>query len=199
MEALGPAIAGTEQEAGSKAYYFFQSTKKYDNNLYSFELFDNKKALGAHAGSPHFIELSKKMKGIKANPPQIDLYRLVEGFVSRAETKSSDLIMVANVKVKKGTAQQFIDAMIKVMKDQVVPNEPETLTYVLLQSAKDADQFTVFERYASKDAIKAHGSSAPFIAYVKSIKHIVEDQKLNIYVPSNLGFLQKNNAGKQKL
>lgn len=66
--------------------------------------------------------------------------------------------VVATLKVKEGTEDQFIAAAEKMI-THVKANEPGTLTYLLHRSTQDPTTFVFYEVYTDPAAMGAHSGS----------------------------------------
>ena len=64
--------------------------------------------------------------------------------------------------------QEFKKLVPKVLKD------PGTITYVVHRSIDDPTKFLVYEKYESKDALKAHGATPHFQEFSKAIGPLLD-------------------------
>ncbi len=83
------------------------------------------------------------------------------------------IVICANLKSKPGKDNELIEVM-KALTAAVRSSEPDTLDYLLLRSQKDPLLFTVFEKYRSPEAMKAHLFSPHFQAASKKLALILD-------------------------
>jgi len=69
----------------------------------------------------------------------------------------SKIAMIAKLPVQPGKAEEFLAAFATMF--PVVAEEEGTLVYALHRDAKDENTFWMYELYADRDALTAHGSS----------------------------------------
>lgn len=71
--------------------------------------------------------------------------------------------VVATLKVQAGKEADF-EATFKDLRDKVQSNEDGNLQYDLTRSKADAQTYVIMEKYASQEALEAHGQTEYFKA-----------------------------------
>ncbi len=71
--------------------------------------------------------------------------------------------VIATLKVQEGKEADF-EATFKELRDKVRANEEGNLQYDLTRSKADAQTYVIMEKYASQEALEAHGQTEYFKA-----------------------------------
>jgi quinol monooxygenase YgiN len=88
-------------------------------------------------------------------------------------SRSVVFVVAAKVKAKQGAADTLAD-MFRDMVAWVAGNEPETVSFSCNRSTDDPDLFLFFERYASKQAFRAHAASDRFLELAASMQGLID-------------------------
>jgi quinol monooxygenase YgiN len=70
----------------------------------------------------------------------------------------SKVCVIAKITANEGMRSDMVTAMGSMI-DHVEANEPDTITYILLEDAGDENVVWFYEEYTDEDALAAHGSS----------------------------------------
>jgi quinol monooxygenase YgiN len=70
----------------------------------------------------------------------------------------SKVCVIAKITANEGMRSDMVAAMGSMI-DHVEANEPDTITYILMEDASDENVVWFYEEYADADALAAHGSS----------------------------------------
>ncbi|MCU1645782.1 MAG: antibiotic biosynthesis monooxygenase [Nocardia sp.] len=73
------------------------------------------------------------------------------------------IAVIAEVTVKAGAGAEF-ESVVADLIEQIRANEPGNLTYQLVRSRTDAENYRFFELYSDDAAVEAHGRSDHFRA-----------------------------------
>ncbi|WP_405138010.1 putative quinol monooxygenase [Nocardia sp. NBC_01388] len=73
------------------------------------------------------------------------------------------IAVIAEITVKPGSGPEF-ESVVADLIEQIRANEPGNLTYQLVRSNADADNYRFFELYSDEAAVEAHGRSDHFRA-----------------------------------
>ena len=74
--------------------------------------------------------------------------------------------LTAILRVRPG-AQGIVRAALLALAEVVAASEPETLSYFIMQSSDDPCVFTTYERFADRNAMEKHNSSAALAKFVE--------------------------------
>jgi len=74
--------------------------------------------------------------------------------------------LTAIIRVRPGT-QDLVRAALLAVAEAVAASEPETLGYFVMQSSDDPCVFTTYERFADRNAMEKHNSSAAVAKFVE--------------------------------
>ena len=78
MAALGPMLEAVEKEAGT-LLYVFNTDRKDDDVLWIYELYEDREALQAHAGSEAMKANTIALGGLLAGPPELHIGQPLAG------------------------------------------------------------------------------------------------------------------------
>ncbi|MCX8033342.1 MAG: antibiotic biosynthesis monooxygenase [Thermoleophilia bacterium] len=82
------------------------------------------------------------------------------------------LIVTARVKLRAGSADQFV-AAVKKMKESMA-SDPGVIEYTLCRSTKDPNEFLFYERYENEEAFAYHLSTDHFKTLAAEIDPLME-------------------------
>ncbi|MCU0443828.1 MAG: antibiotic biosynthesis monooxygenase [Microscillaceae bacterium] len=90
------------------------------------------------------------------------------------------IAIVAQIKAQTGKEEALKTELLQLVAE--TRQEAGCISYTLHQSPKDPTLFVMYENWASKEAIKAHSSTAHFTAFVAKMPHLCEGQLQPIFL-----------------
>jgi quinol monooxygenase YgiN len=108
-------------------------------------------------------------------------------------TKQAFLLSVV-MKFKSIEAKEHFQVLFQPYSEYVRLNEPQTLSYVLYESDKEATQVMIFERYMNKEAyLNIHRVSKEFLSFREKLQSMVSESLVELnghsYIESSLGYV----------
>jgi quinol monooxygenase YgiN len=92
---------------------------------------------------------------------------------------SNDLVVIATIQAKKGTAAELKAAFLKLVKHSQA--EEGCIKYDLHQSIDDEDSFVFFEIWTGEDALHKHATSDFMVAHQKISRELIATSSLKKY------------------
>ena len=169
--------------------------------LAGFEVYTDKSALSAQLEHPEFKkfhELTKKENLYSKDEELVAWYRR-GGFYSRGETSKAGSGVSVVTAIFELKEENQLDKALEILVEftkWVKENEPGVLTYAVLARPKAPKEILMFERYASLEAFKQHGSSKEFKEMGKKIFPLSAKVTLNEWEEVDGSFVGNVPGGK---
>jgi quinol monooxygenase YgiN len=140
-----------------------------------FELYPSESAMATQIEQPGWNAYHETVKAenLYSKPEDIVPWTPRGGYFHRAAGTPAGkgvVVMTATFKCKSPEAAERVVARLSTYAAWVKENEGEVLTYAVLSREKAPTEVLMFERYANRGAIRAHGSSKEFKGMFRDIK-----------------------------
>jgi len=142
----------SRKESGNMRFDVLQEIGR-PNRFAVVEIWNDKAASEAHAKAASASEFVEKLKAIENAPPDVRILGGLNAAPLKAANASA-VYAVTHVDVIPPSKDDCIALLAAMSTD--TRNEPGNIGYDVLQQANRSNHFTVFEAWASKEALDAH-------------------------------------------
>ncbi len=90
-------------------------------------------------------------------------------------------VIIAPIQIKEGKKKAFVEEMILDAKGSI-ENEPECLTFEIIQDPDDSNRIWLYEVYTDEAAFKTHTEAPHFIKWRDAVKDWTEESPVKTVI-----------------